>query len=264
MRFSSCVVSGPGFAAIDLSRSVFIDCDLSDVDFSGAVLEECRFQACDLSGANWKGVHVGGATLQDCTIYGMNLWGTQGEIDGARSLTVSVPDGPTIEVDGLHIAVFISSLLGGGGVRELVDGLTSTVVLILGRFAPGHKTVLDDVRTVLRAMGYSAIVFDTGMPRSRDTTETIQVLARLARFVIADATAPQAVPFELQQFVSDCAVPLQVVTRGERAFTMVHDLEKYPWVRPAKRFCDEAALLDDLPELVAGLEAARQAGGATT
>jgi len=66
----------------------------------------------------------------------------------------------------------------------------SKVVLILGRFSEERKPILDALREALRARRYVPILFDFSGPESRDTTETVTLLARMARFVVADLTDP--------------------------------------------------------------------------
>jgi hypothetical protein len=68
-------------------------------------------------------------------------------------------------------------------------GLTSKVVLVLGRFTPDRKVVLDAIRDELRKRDYAPVLFDFEKPSSRDITETVRTLVHMARFVIADITA---------------------------------------------------------------------------
>ena len=48
-----------------------------------------------------------------------------------------------VTVDSLQLAQFIHLLLANPTIREVVDAITSKVVLILGRFTEERKTVLD-------------------------------------------------------------------------------------------------------------------------
>src|SRR2546428_592839 len=57
-----------------------------------------------------------------------------------------------------------------------------------------------------------------------------------AGFVIADVTEARSAPHELQQFVYFTAVPTICVSRGQSAFSMAADNEKYQWVLPARDY----------------------------
>ena len=61
-------------------------------------------------------------------------------------------------------------------------------MLILGRFTEERKAVLDAIRDELRRRDYIPILFDFDKPANRDLTETISLLARMARFIVADIT----------------------------------------------------------------------------
>jgi uncharacterized protein YjbI with pentapeptide repeats len=257
-RFHECRLRGANLTRLDLGGTVFAGCDLRGATFNGADLANATFTDCDLRGASWLDADITGVKIERCRIFGMAVWGTRGEIAFARSLSLARTDASTApEIDALHLAPFIMSLLDGNGVRELVDGLSSTVVLILGRFAEPHKSVLDDVRSHLRRLGYSAVMFDTETPRSRDLSEAVSVLARLSRFVLVDLTEPRSAPYELQQFVATSQTPVLAVTRGEAPFSMFTDLEKYPWVLGVREFADGPELIEALPHVVGELEERR-------
>ena len=68
----------------------------------------------------------------------------------------------------------------------MINTITSKVVLILGRFTPERKVVLDALRDEVRKRNYLPVVFDFEKSTSRATDETVTLLARMARFVIAD------------------------------------------------------------------------------
>jgi hypothetical protein len=134
------------------------------------------------------------------------------QLDGAKqeNLVITPPREPTITVDNLEVAQFIYLLLNNKKIREVINTITSKVVLILGRFTPDRKAILDALRKTLRTHGYLPILFDFDKPSSRDLTETISTLAHLARFVIADITDARSIPQELKTIVPNLpSVPVQ-------------------------------------------------------
>jgi hypothetical protein len=109
--------------------------------------------------------------------------------------------------------------------------------LILGRFTPERKKVLDAIREELRDHDYLPILFDFDVPSTRDITETVSLLARMARFIIADLTDPSSIPKELEAIVPGLAVPVQPLLEGSnRPYSMFRDYWKYDWVLPPHRY----------------------------
>src|SRR5215467_6314020 len=106
--------------------------------------------------------------------------------------------------------LFIYLLLNNKEIREVIDTITSKVVLILGRFTSERKRVLDALREELRNHDYLPILFDFEKPTNRDITETVSTLAHMARFVIADITEAKSIPQELMRIVPSLpSVPVQ-------------------------------------------------------
>ncbi|MGN6275529.1 MAG: hypothetical protein ACTHNP_06330 [Solirubrobacterales bacterium] len=56
---------------------------------------------------------------------------------------------------------------------------------------------MDLVSNAVRAQGNIPLVVDFEKPASNDLTGTVETLARLARFVVADLSEPRSVPHEL-------------------------------------------------------------------
>jgi hypothetical protein len=84
-------------------------------------------------------------------------------------------------------------------------------VLILGRFTPERKAVLDALRTELRQRSYLPILFDFEKSTTKDFTETIKILADMSLFVIADISNPKSSPLELQATIPDYMVPFVLI-----------------------------------------------------
>jgi hypothetical protein len=140
---------------------------------------------------------------------------------------------PEISVDNIEVAQFIYLLLHNEKIRDVIDTIGKKAVLILGRFTAERKAVLDALREELRKRDYLPILFDFAVPATRDITETVSLLARMARFIIADLTDPSSIPKELEAIVPNLAVPVQPLLEGSsRPYAMFKDYWKYEWVLP--------------------------------
>jgi hypothetical protein len=122
-------------------------------------------------------------------------------------------------------------------------------VLILGRFTPERKAVLDQLREELRQRDYLPVLFDFDRPVSRSFTETVSTLAHMARFIIADVSDPRSIPQELQRLVPDLpSVPVQLILQsGFNEYGMLEDFFDYPSVLRPHRYDD----FDDLRSTLA-------------
>ena len=229
----------PDLTRIDLSGH-----NLRGIDFRGVGLFKANLSRADLRDANLRQsimikTVLDGADLTGAHVYGASVWDVSLDNATQRDLIITDPYEPTITVDNLEVAQFIHLLLRHSKIREVIDTITSKAVLILGRFTPPRKVVLDALRDEARRHNLLPIVFDFDGPSSRDTTETVRTLAHLARFVIADLTSPASVPHELQAFVPDVQVPVApIIQEGERPYSMFEDLLKYRWVLQVSYYKD--------------------------
>ncbi len=258
-----------------------IDANLSETDLSGADLRGvnlyganlrgvtlCRANLCgtNLENSNLKEANLSGADLSraivvhtdmtdailnDCVIYGVSAWDV--ELAGAtqNNLVITASSHPTITVDNLKIAQFIYLLLNNEEIRAVIDTLTTKVVLILGRFTPERKAILDALRDELRKHNYLPILLDFDTPNRRNVTETVRTLAHLSRFVIADLTNPSSIPQELFAIVPTLAIPVQpLVETSNQEYSMFSDLYRYHWLLPIHRYTDLSHLLDALEKQI--------------
>jgi hypothetical protein len=146
---------------------------------------------------------------------------------------------------------FVYLLLTNSKIRHVIDTLTAKVVLILGRFTPARKAVLDALRERLRELNYLPILFDFDVPSSRDFTETVRLIAQMSRFIIADLTDASSIPKELEAITPSLAVPIQPLIEGtNRPYSMFADHWKYDWVLELCRFDDQLQLIKQLSAMV--------------
>jgi hypothetical protein len=172
------------------------------------------------------------------------------ELQRARqnNLILTARDESIITVDNLEVAQFIYLLLNYPKIREVIDTVARKAVLILGRFTPERKAILDALRDALRQQEYLPILFDFDKPASRDISETVSTLAHLARFVIADITDAKSIPQELMAIVPNLpSVPVQpLILNTQHEYGMFEHFTRYPWVLPVYRYTDETNLLEAL------------------
>ena len=223
--------------------------DLSGADLRGANLNGANLSQVDLEGASLVNTDLTAADLTGCRIYSASAWGLKLDSATQQNLIITPRNEPEITVDNIEIAQFVYLLLKNQKIRDVIDTITSKAVLILGRFTDERKTVLDALREELRKRQYLPILFDFAVPATRDITETVSLLARMARFIIADLTDASSIPKELEAIVPHLAVPVQSLLQGSsRPYSMFKDYWKYEWVLPVYRYKALEPLLATLAE----------------
>jgi uncharacterized protein YjbI with pentapeptide repeats len=262
----------------NLSRANLTDADLNGADLNGAILNEANLSEADLSGANLSlanlsdadlngadlraaslvGSDLRNADLTGCRVYGISVWNAK--LDGAKqsNLIVTPEEEPAIQIDNLEVAQFVYLLLNNAKIRQVIDTIGKKAVLILGRFTPGRKAILDSIRDALRQLGFLPMLFDFESPSTRDTQETIVTLASLSRFIIADITDPKSIPQELALIVPTLpSVPVQpLLQAGCEPWGMYDHIKRFPWVLPLVEYENQQALLRELePKVIVPAEA---------
>ena len=245
-----------------ICSSLLGEVDLRGANLKGANLGGTILLGADLTDANLIGANLlctmlvnanlGGADLSSCCVYGVSAWGLKLENTRQQNLVITRKDEPEITVDNIEVAQFIYLILHNEKIRDVIDTITSKAVLILGRFTDERKAVLDALREELRKRDYLPILFDFDKPTSQTTDETITLLARMSRFVIADISDAKSVLQELRAIVPDLpSVPVQPIVlamqeepgmfdfyRNFRSFLNVH------------RYASQEQLIADLGEKV--------------
>jgi hypothetical protein len=233
----------------NLSRATLAEADLFQATLSGADLSWADLSDADLAHSALVKTNLTSTTLTGCSIYGISAWSLNLEGAKQQNLNVSDEGEPAIMVDNLEVAQFIYLLLNNERIRQVIDTITSKVVLILGRFTSDRKAVLEAVRDELRQRDYLPILFDFEKPAGRDLTETISTLAHMARFIIADITQAKSIPQELQAIVPNLpSVPVQpLLLTSEREYGLFEHIRRYPWVLDTYYY-------DNLNEVLASVE----------
>jgi uncharacterized protein YjbI with pentapeptide repeats len=264
-NLSSAHLSNADLTMATLTEANLFRADLSEADLSGASLMQADLRGADLTEANFTGANLAesdlegaacvgtifdGADLTGCRIYGLSAWDLRLQGATQKNLVITPRDVAEVTVDNLEVGQFMYLLLNNERIRHVIDTITSKVVLLLGRFTPERKVLLDALRDRLRTMDYSPVLFDFEKPTRRDLTETVRILAGLSRFVIADITDAKSIPQELMAIVPDLpSVPVQpLLLASQHEYAMFGHFRRYSWVL--------AEVLYDTPEqLVGNLEA---------
>jgi hypothetical protein len=237
---------GVYLSGANLRGAKLILANLIEANLSAANLREA-----DLRQAALVDTNLTDADLTGCRIYGISAWDLKLEGAKQQNLVITLAHEPEITVDNIEVAQFIYLLLHNEKIRDVIDTIGKKAVLILGRFTAERKAVLDALRDELRKRGYLPILFDFEVPTTRDITETVSLLAHMARFIIADLTDPSSIPKELEAIVPGLAVPVQPLLEGaSRPYAMFKDYWKYDWVLPPHRYEGLDALLTSIAENV--------------
>ena len=251
-------LSGAVLRRADLSGAKFYKADLPGADLGRAILNDANLTGADLSEANLQNsslvnTDLTGADLTGCRVHGVSAWGLKlDEKTKQRNLVITQYGEPEITVDNIEVAQFIYLMLHNQKIRDVIDTITSKAVLILGRFTDERKAVLDALREELRKRNYLPILFDFEKPRSRDTDETITLLARMARFIVADISDAKAVLPELRAIVPNLpSVPVQPIILAIQEEPGMFDFYRNrPSFLPVHRYVSQKQLLADLGEKV--------------
>lgn len=215
-NFEVATLRGVQFPGADLSGTRFHRAYLRDADLCGASLQQAWLRLAVLEGAQCRGTNFAGADLRyaslvgsdlrgaqlvDTQVYGISAWDVRIDETTRQDLFITrrADEAAVLRTDDLLTAQLLALMLGGAGVRTVLDSVASSLVLVLGSFAPEDKRVLDAVRSALQRRGYIGVVFDFDRPAARDYAETVVVLAGLSRFVVADFTSAREVRSEVQE-----------------------------------------------------------------
>jgi hypothetical protein len=257
----------------DLSKANFIEANLRGADLIGTDLRGAYFWGADLSKANLSRADLSraylegailletnfeGANLRGCSVYGIAAWNVN--LIGAQQadLVITPDDEPVITVDDLEVAQFIYLLLHNEKIRHVIETVTFKAVLILGRFTPERKDVLDAIRAALRTRDRLPIVFDFTLPGSQTSLETVSTLAHMARFVIADLTDAKSVLQELHAIVptSPSVLVKPILLASQEEPGMFDFFRRFPWVLEPYQYHSREELLAALDaKIIAPVEA---------
>lgn len=257
-NLSSANLSGADLSDAILTNANLSSAKLSDAKLRGAFLRDADLQEADLTNADLTDADLScadlvetnftKATITGCRIYGASAWNVNLVDTAQHDLIISKEGEPVVTVDDLEVGQFIYLMLNNTKIRNVINTVTSKGVLILGRFSdPQRKSVLDGLREKLREHNLLPIVFDFDRPTDKDYTETVQTLAGMSMFVIADVTNPKSTPMELEATVKQFKIPyipIIDISVDPRPFAMLVDSQNsFHWVLPTIGYKSKEQLL---------------------
>jgi hypothetical protein len=171
-NFHEANLGGAKLCHAILTSANFCRTDLYETDLSDATLTKANLQGTQLAKTIFER-----ATLKDCKIYGLSAWDLnlkeakqENHIIRYRYQSegqyADVSKEAQITVEDLQVAQFVYLFLDNKNIRNVIDTMTSKVVLILGRFTDERKKVLDAIRSVLPQMDLTPIVLTSRFPRT--------------------------------------------------------------------------------------------------
>ena len=255
---SEADLTGADLVKANLSDAHLVRANLTDAHLFGANLMRANLMGANLTRSNLRGAILVDANLEyanltGCRVYGISAWNLKVNQNTKQSGLIITDSGEAeVTVDDLEVAQFIYLLLNRKKLRDVLNTITSKAVLLLGRFTPERKVVLDALADELRKHNLLPIIFDFERSTNRDFTETIKILAGLSLFVIVDITKPKSAPQELTAVVPDYQIPfVPILEEGENPYSMFTDFKKYDWVlKPVLKYRAMAMLLENFKDLI--------------
>ena len=234
--WDECDFSHASLRVSKIGSAEFIACDFTCADLSYCSAEETNFTDSKLIATNLSNVSLVKTdftnTLIDKTrVYGISAWDLI--LRNSKQSNIYIEkENSSITVPNIELAQFISLLIRSSKIRDIIDTITSKVVLILGSFSEKRKSILEIIKEELQIRGYLPILFDFEGPSSRDITETILILAAMAKFVVADLSSPRSIPQELNSIIPNFpSIPVQpIIEASQEEYGMFEHFHSYPWV----------------------------------
>jgi uncharacterized protein YjbI with pentapeptide repeats len=253
-KLSEANLQSADLAGANIRNATLTDSEMRYASFIEADLTNSDLSRSTLAFANFSDACLAGADISECLVYGVSAWNVNLDAAVQHDLLVTRFDEPELTTDSLQIAQLLHLMLTNANLRPAFDTIAQKAVLILGRFTPERKVVLDAIRDELRKRDYLPMLFDFEKPSSKTTIETISTLAHLARFVVADITDAKSVLQELQAVVpSNPSVPIQPIMLNSQTEPGMFDFFKmFPWVLEPYLYEDQDRLMAAITDKVIG------------
>lgn len=279
MNLSGVSIHGAFAEGLNLRDSIFEDTHFEEGDFSranfcgakflntkfnktiltGAYFDGATFVNCNLNRVNLVGASFHLKEITETVVYGIAAWDLQTSDEMKQSKLVIertyelysdlIQQGKVpMMVDDIELAQFVYYLSSHKKMRDALNILNDSGVLLLGRFKDGGLERLYSMREWFQGKGYIPMIFDFARPDNLSLTETIVTMAGLSKFIVVDLSG-SSVPAELQAILSQIKKP--VLAFGD-PFALFPDLADQTSVVIIE--CDESKILGGLEAKLSEME----------
>ena len=231
----------------DFSFSDFSDSKIVLSNLANCNLQRTKFIDCFLNGSNISRSNLNNPEIKNSTIYGISAWDISTEDSLQENLTITnAYHDSVLSVDDIEIANFIYLISNNNKISNAIDNISTKVVLILGRFTEERLKTLNEIKSILKKKNYVPVIFDFDKPTKRDLTETIGLIGRMSKFVIADLTDAKSIPQELSELIPNnpSLTIYPIIFKGDREYSMFEHWKNYPWVKDIFSYEDASDLND--------------------
>ena len=231
-----CDFSHASLRVSKIGSAEFIACNFTCADLSYCSAEETNFAGSKLVATNLSNMSLvktdfTNTLIDEARVYGISAWDLI--LHNSKQSNIYIEEETSsITVPNIELAQFVSLLIRSSKIRDIIDTITSKVVLILGSFSDERKFILENIKEELQTQDYLPILFDFEGPRNRDITETVLILATMAKFVVADLSSPRSIPQELTSIIPNFpSIPVQpIIEKSQNEYGMFEHFQRYPWV----------------------------------
>ncbi len=270
------ILDGADLTGANLDGAFLGRASLRGATLDGAFMQDVNLRSADLTDAKLRGVDLrravlvetdfSGADLTDCNVFGVGAWNVKlSDKTNQSRLVVQDYNAPAFIVPGLALAQFVYMLSQKDtGLSDVLKVMITDGVLLLGRFTPERKQVLDALAGHLATdHRLVPLMFDFAPLPDRNLVETVVVLAGLSRFIIADLTDAKAVGFELTKINDALKIPTLLMLANSEDINdlteMWNDISENLWVsHQVTRYSEVTDLLAQVPSMISEADELRQ------
>jgi len=239
-NLDSCYLMYANVMESSFKNCSLIKANLGNSNFYKANFSNSSLVSASLQWTKFIETKFGSTDLSNSFVFGSSIWDCDFTAAKQNNIVITKADEPIISIDNIEIGQFIHLLLNNKKLRNVIDTITTKVILILGRFTEDRKVVLNGIKDELRQMNYLPILYDFENSKNRNSTEAISTLAHLSRFIIADLTDHRSVPHELAMIAPKLpSVPIQpILLKGHSEYGMYDYWSNFPWILDIIHYSD--------------------------